>query len=513
MNSSNRSFLILFLAFELILGWLEYIGLPPIGMHQGAQADRASIALNYYQESRNFFEPRVMENRAFQGITGLEFPIIQYLVSFLYDLFGFHDSIYRVIVGIISMFGLWAVWNILGQITQKQSHRVLIWVLWASSPIFIFYQWNFLPDMPSLSLTMLGWWYFIQGYNGKLPSNNFLKTNVSLLFAGLLKVTLLSNWIMMVLIVLFGDRFKLQKIKFSSGLWSFILPILFVPTWYYYAHQLTAKTYNYHFLQKTNLPSSFSEFLDNSQFAINTWIESIYPQEFLILLALIFLFAIQRNLKNLELWGVISIFQILSFLGVFILFNRQFRFHDYYFLQILPAVFFMICFIYQKLIFNQFMFRGMVGILVMIGIYISPFINFFHAKNQLRRTFTEGDYFNQSLISKSQISDLQKAKSWLDTKYPNKNYELITAEDASPNTNLYFLKEQGIRIAPDFDLNITKNIVLEKLKNTPNTLPICVLLGENKNNVSPLLEATPLVRIGDVRIIKLVNLDSIERIK
>ena len=165
MNSSNRSFFILFLAFELILGWLEYIGLPPIGMHQGAQADRASIALNYYQESRNFFEPRVMENRAFQGVTGLEFPIIQYLVSFLYDLFGFHDSIYRIVVGIISMFGLWAVWNILGQITQKQSHRVLLWVLWASSPIFVFYQWNFLPDIPSLSLTMLGWWYFIQGYN------------------------------------------------------------------------------------------------------------------------------------------------------------------------------------------------------------------------------------------------------------------------------------------------------------------------------------------------------------
>ena len=159
------------------------------------------------------------------------------------------------------------------------------------------------------------------------------------------------------------------------------------------------------------------------------------------------------------------------------------------------------------------MFRGMVGILLMIGIFISPFINFFHAKNQLRRTFTEGDYFNQSLLSKSQINDLQKARSWLDNKYPNKNYELITAEDASPNTNLYFLKEQGIRIAPDFDLNLTKNIVLEKLKNTPNTLSICVLLGENHNNISPLLETTPLIRIGDVRIIKLVNLDSIKRIK
>lgn len=513
MNSSNRTFLILFLAFELILGWIEYIGLAPIGMHQGAQVDRASIALNYFQESNNFFEPRVMESRAFQGITGLEFPIIQYVVAFLYKIFGFHDFIYRIVVGIISMAGLWAVWNILGQITQKPSHRVLLWLLWASSPIFVFYQWNFLPDVPSLSLSMMGWWYFIQAFNGKLPSTNFLKSNIVLLFAGLLKITLLSNWIIMLIIVLFGVQLKLQKTQLSKNLWAFILPIIFVPSWYFYAHLLTEKTYNYHFLQKTNLPSSFSELIENTRFAINTWIESIYPQEYLTLLALIFLFVLQRNLKNLEFWGTVSVLQILSFFGIFILFNRQFRFHDYYFIQLLPAVFFMICFIYQKLIFNQLMFRGMVGIIVMIGLFVAPFMNFFHAKNQLRRTFTEGDYYNQSLLSKSQINDLKKAKKWLDDHYPNTDYELITAEDASPNTNLYFLEEQGIRIAPDFDLNLSKKIVLEKLYNTPNTLPLCVLIGENQDNVSPLLESNPIVRIGDVRIINFLEVDSIERVK
>jgi len=513
VNSSNRTFLILFITFELILGWVEYIGLPPIGMHQGAQVDRASIALNYFQESKNFFEPRVMESRAFHGITGLEFPIIQYLVACLYNIFGFHEFIYRVVVGIISMAGLWAVWNILGQVTQKNNHKIFIWVLWASSPIFVFYQWNFLPDIPSLSLSMLGWWYFLQAYNGKLPSTNFLKSNITLLFAGLLKVTLLSNWIIMLVIVLFGGKFKLQKTQLTTKLWSFILPLFIVPSWYVYANHLTEKTYNYHFLQKTNLPSSFSELIENTKFAINTWLESIYPQEFIILLILIFLFVLQRNIKNLELWGTISIFQILSFLGIFLLFNRQFVFHDYYFIQILPSIFFMVCFIYQKLIFNQLMFRGMVGIIVMVGLFVAPFINFFHAKNQLRRTFTEGDYYNQSLISKSQINDLKKAKHWLDRKYPKTNYELITAEDPSPNTNLYFLKEQGIRIAPDFDLKLSKKIVLEKLHNTPNTLPVCVLVGENQDNISPLLESNPMVRIGDVRIIKILEADSIERIK
>jgi len=117
------------------------------------------------------------------------------------------------------------------------------------------------------------------------------------------------------------------------------------------------------------------------------------------------------------------------------------------------------------------------------------------------------------LLSKSQTNDLKKAKKWLDDHYPNTDYELITAEDASPNTNLYFLEEQGIRIAPDFDLNLSKKIVLEKLYNTPNTLPLCVLIGENQDNVSPLLESNPIVRIGDVRIIKFLEVDSIERVK
>ena len=58
--------------------------MPVFGMHQGAQADRASVAWNFWYESMNFFEPRVMENRAAEGIAGMEFPIIPYLVALLY---------------------------------------------------------------------------------------------------------------------------------------------------------------------------------------------------------------------------------------------------------------------------------------------------------------------------------------------------------------------------------------------------------------------------------------------
>ena len=70
--SKNKTLLFWAIAFGLfvLFGLYQYLPYGPYGMHQGAQADRVCIGLNYYQESMNFFEPRVMESRNMKGVTG-----------------------------------------------------------------------------------------------------------------------------------------------------------------------------------------------------------------------------------------------------------------------------------------------------------------------------------------------------------------------------------------------------------------------------------------------------------
>src|SRR5688572_25745636 len=98
-----------FVIFWLLLcgftGIWKYLSEPPVGIHQGAQCDRASVAWNYYHYSMNFFEPRIMENRLNYGVAGMEFPIVNYTAAILYKVFGPNEILYRLLVFFIVSFG------------------------------------------------------------------------------------------------------------------------------------------------------------------------------------------------------------------------------------------------------------------------------------------------------------------------------------------------------------------------------------------------------------------------
>ena len=70
----------------------------PEATHLWAQCDRASVARNYAEESMNFFLPRVNETHENTGITGLEFPFMNYAAAVCYRVFGFNEIWYRLLM-------------------------------------------------------------------------------------------------------------------------------------------------------------------------------------------------------------------------------------------------------------------------------------------------------------------------------------------------------------------------------------------------------------------------------
>ena len=105
-------FLGILLIMGIITGLFKNINMAPGSIHQGAQADRASIAWNYAFTNSNFFEPRVMEIRQSEGVTGMEFPIIPYVVSIFYRIFGFSEIYYRSLILLFSLWGLFMSYKI-----------------------------------------------------------------------------------------------------------------------------------------------------------------------------------------------------------------------------------------------------------------------------------------------------------------------------------------------------------------------------------------------------------------
>ncbi len=480
MNRISKNFIHFFLfwvALQLFFNWLEYINLAPFGMHQGAQADRASIALNYFRSSMNFLEPRVMESRNCNGITGLEFPIIQYITAIFYKIFGFHHFIYRIVMGSIVFGGCFAAWKIIQLHIINKIHQYLIFIIWYSSPILVFYTFNYIPDIAAMSFTIVAWYQFIKFYYGIEPRKSLNIYLVFIALAGLLKITFLTTHLS--LIGLFFIQ-KFQKnpfripFKTSFLFWfKWTLPIIPIFCWYLYANHLTVTTWNFHFLQKMNPAKSFSDFIENTCFAFDTWSSRIYLTTGLIAIVVLFLSSLIKYWNHLDFLGWISILLLCGFVSVFVFFNGQYRHHDYYFILLLPAVFFGLLWLYQIHIENKQIFTGFLGIFAFVGLWVLPFINAFHTKQIVRRTLTKGDYYCQTVISN--IEDYENVRLFLNQYLGSNSKEIWLGFDVSPNTGLYLLQRQGIRIARDFDSKLIEDIWTRKTTDSKEIMPIIVL--------------------------------------
>lgn len=504
--SKNKTLLFWAIAFGLfvLFGLYQYLPYGPYGMHQGAQADRACIGLNYYQESMNFFEPRVMESRNMKGVTGMEFPIIAYASAMIYQLIGYNHLIYRVIEALIFLLGQWAVWQIGSYFITKPLHRALIQIAWISSPILVFYSNNFLPEVPALSFSLMAWHYFFRYYYGIEPKKSAWGFGLFSMLAALLKITYLIPGIAIIILWVIRKKLPFEFIKNPKALLlSWAVGMIPVIGWYTYSKFLTDISYNQHFLQQINPPSSISDFFENTRYALNTWIDSVYPRNFIVLLLLVWLYSLQRNIKQISLIGAISILLFLGFASIFILFNKQYRYHDYYFIQILPFLFFTLLYIYQTQLSQTIIFKGLVGIICAIGLYAAPVINYSHAKNQVRSTYTDGNYYCQNVLNN--IWDMEPTRAYINREFGSG--EIIVAFDPSPNTMLYYLGRQGIRLAPDFEEILSVGIIQSKLDEKTLAQPY-IIINEYFNYpkdhyIHKLIEDKPVFTTGDIRIYKL----------
>src|SRR5438477_3947055 len=107
-KKSSLIFWFVLLLLFLIYNYYSILFFRPASMHQWGQCDRASIALNYYQEKEGFLNPKV--NNLDGDCTGKgvsEMPVIQYISAQFYKVFGFHEWIYRLIELIILSGGLY----------------------------------------------------------------------------------------------------------------------------------------------------------------------------------------------------------------------------------------------------------------------------------------------------------------------------------------------------------------------------------------------------------------------
>jgi 4-amino-4-deoxy-L-arabinose transferase-like glycosyltransferase len=274
---------------------LILINQPYVDHWSWRQSDVAAIARNFFEHGFRFGYPQIDWAGGSAGYVGTEFPILPFLAAICYKFAGIHEWIGRsqsVVFFAISLpFFFLLVREVFGS-------TAAIWATFfdALAPLNIFAGRSFIPDVPSLSLAIIGLYFFPRWIrDGKMAA--FYLAAIAISLSILIKVT--SIVIVAPILYLavtavcdrraqksFGaHRAPLQALAFAA------IALLPSAMWYWHAYQIAERFYPHHFFGAGGVRlESFSWYWDIAQ---QTATSSLTP--ILAILALIGLFVAPRG--------------------------------------------------------------------------------------------------------------------------------------------------------------------------------------------------------------------------
>src|SRR6202049_533955 len=137
------------------------INQPYIDNWSWRQSDVAAIARNFYANGFHFAYPQIDWAGDAPGYVGTEFPILPFLAAICYKLAGVHEWIGRVQAVIFFAVSLPYFFLLVREISGEPAAT---WALlfYSFAPLSLFASREFMPDVPSLSLAIMGLYFFLR---------------------------------------------------------------------------------------------------------------------------------------------------------------------------------------------------------------------------------------------------------------------------------------------------------------------------------------------------------------
>ena len=248
------------LAVVVRLIWIDQ---PYIDSWSWRQSDVAAIARNFYQHGFHFANPQIDWAGDQPGYVGTEFPILPFVAAIIYKFFGVHDWIGRTqsvlfFAASLPFFFLLVrkTWHGLPGHDSSAGCRCHVAALWALgfysfAPLNVMASRCFMPDVPSLSLSIIGLYFFLRWID-QPTSKYFWLSAVAISLSILIKAT--SAIIIVPLLSILVGRLcqtpgvsqKRPTIYRDIALYAVmvLLPSLF---WYCHAYNIAQRFYPHHF--------------------------------------------------------------------------------------------------------------------------------------------------------------------------------------------------------------------------------------------------------------------------
>lgn len=317
-------------------------------VHAWAQADRFALALNFLWNGFDLFRAETyLMNLEFpnnftyakdNSVTMVNLPIHEYVIACIMKITGSTKPIiFRLYMLLWSFIALLSIKNIGKNLGLQKVNQLLFVVFAATSPIFVYYQANFLPSIPSLALSLIGVNLYIKYLsNNKASYFNYLVVCFTL--AAIYRTTFIIPFIAICCVEL------IRIIRKESKILPKVLPLLLMATLFYiqrihHYNQIHSEgsVFLYYLVPAQNL-TDFKEFIS---LTIKNWKFDYLNVAQWSLFSILTITAVigcrtktQVRSKTKELFLLIAI-NCIGILLFLIAMTTKFPDHDYYYLDTL----------------------------------------------------------------------------------------------------------------------------------------------------------------------------------
>jgi len=341
-NKANILFISCLLIISFFYNYHTILTYRSYSNHQWRQADCLSITMNYYKENRSFLEPAIHWVGEKDGKTVSECPLIYYSVAKLWKVFGYHESIFRLINILIVFLGLFSLFKLVKGLTSDIFWSLIVTFLLFTSPILVYYTNNFTADAPAFGFALIGCFFWWKGYNLK-KRNWYYFAFLFFLLGGLIKISSLIIFVAIIAIHFYTIIFIKNEKSWFFRLYSiipYVVVMAILLVWYKYAIY-----YNQKNISGIFLTGIYPIWGVDSLAVKNIWLSfknELLPAFFskkalcLIFMFFIALFFFYRKLNKFLFY--INIFVFFGVFAYIILFYQAFTVHDYYLTNLLIIV-------------------------------------------------------------------------------------------------------------------------------------------------------------------------------
>jgi 4-amino-4-deoxy-L-arabinose transferase-like glycosyltransferase len=253
---SRSKWLVFFFVAAALVVRLIGIDQPFIDPWSWRQSDVAAIARNFYEGGFHLMRPQIDWAGNQPGYVGTEFPVLPFVAALAYRSVGVQEWVGRIqgvlffIAALPFFFGL--VRRIFGEVAA-------VWAtfFYAFGPLSIIASRAFMPDVPSLSLALVGAWFFLRWIEeDRMRWLVWSAVVMALAFLIKLPTAIIGAPLLYLVVAAVYDRRGIKDGGLESAapwlarweLW-FFAAVALIPSalWYWHAHRIAMEFYPYHF--------------------------------------------------------------------------------------------------------------------------------------------------------------------------------------------------------------------------------------------------------------------------